>query len=97
MPSPHTLVAFFRAMQAAAKHKWGSDDLAGKTVAIQGCDTWMFPGAELARVGAKLIVTDVDATKVKHVADDHMPWPLSRKKLLSRCRYICAVRAGTAC
>jgi len=36
-PSPHTARGVFRAMQAAAKYKWGSDDLAGKTVAIQGC------------------------------------------------------------
>ena len=71
-PSPHTARGVFRAMQAAAKHKWGSDDLAGKTVAIQGCGhVGYFLAGELARVGAKLIVTDVDPAKVKHVVDDH--------------------------
>jgi leucine dehydrogenase len=71
-PSPHTARGVFRAMQAAAKHKWGSDDLAGKAVAIQGCGhVGYFLAGELARVGAKLIVTDVDPAKVKHVADDH--------------------------
>jgi leucine dehydrogenase len=59
-------------MQAAAKHKWGSDDLAGKTVAIQGCGhVGYFLAGELVRVGAKLIVADVDAAKVKRVVDDH--------------------------
>jgi leucine dehydrogenase len=59
-------------MQAAAKHKWGSDNLAGKTVAIQGCGhVGYFLAGELARVGAKLIVADVDPTKVKHAVDDH--------------------------
>jgi len=71
-PSPHTARGVFRAMQAASKCKWGSDDLAGKSVAIQGCGhVGYFLAGELARVGAKLIVTDVDATKVKHVVDDH--------------------------
>lgn len=71
-PSPHTARGVFRAMQAAAKYKWGSDDLAGKTVAIQGCGhVGYFLAGELARVGAKLIVTDVDAAKVKRTVDDH--------------------------
>ncbi|HEX9255608.1 MAG TPA: Glu/Leu/Phe/Val dehydrogenase dimerization domain-containing protein, partial [Candidatus Angelobacter sp.] len=71
-PSPHTARGVFRAMQATAKHKWGSDDLAGKTVAIQGCGhVGYFLAGELARVGAKLIVTDVDVAKVKRAVDDH--------------------------
>src|SRR4029077_19204707 len=71
-PSPHTARCVFRAMQAAAKHKWGSDNLAGKTVAIQGCGhVGYFLAGELVRVGAKLIVSDVDPAKVKHVVDDH--------------------------
>jgi leucine dehydrogenase len=71
-PSPHTARGVFRAMQATAKHKWGSDDLAGKTVAIQGCGhVGYFVAGELARAGAKLIVTDVDAAKVKRAVDDH--------------------------
>jgi|SRR5689334_18123929 len=71
-PSPHTARGVFRAMQAAAKHKWGSDNLSGKTVSIQGCGhVGYFLAEELARVGAKLIVTDVDQAKVKHVVDDH--------------------------
>jgi len=71
-PSPHTARGVFRAMQAAAKYKWGSDDLAGKTVAIQGCGhVGYFLAGELARVGAKLIVTDVDAAKIKRAVDDY--------------------------
>src|SRR5215467_11991223 len=71
-PSPHTARGVFRAMQAAAKYKWGSDDLAGKTVAIQGCGhVGYFLAGELARVGAKLMVTDVDPAKVKRVVDDY--------------------------
>jgi leucine dehydrogenase len=71
-PSPHTARGVFRAMQAAAMHKWGSDDLAGKTVAIQGCGhVGYFLAGELARVGARLTVADVDLAKVNRVVDDH--------------------------
>src|SRR5215218_776739 len=36
-PSPFTARGVYRAMQAAAKYRWGSDALSGRTVAIQGC------------------------------------------------------------
>ena len=36
-PSPKTARGVFRAIQACARQRWGSDDLKGKTVAIQGC------------------------------------------------------------
>jgi leucine dehydrogenase len=59
-------------MQAAAKFRWGSDDLRGKTVAIQGCGhVGYFLAGELARAGAKLVVSDVDSAKVNKVVDDH--------------------------
>jgi leucine dehydrogenase len=71
-PSPHTARGVYRAMQAAAKHKWGSDTLTGKTVAIQGCGhVGYYLAGELTRAGAKLVVTDVDPVKMKHVVDDH--------------------------
>jgi leucine dehydrogenase len=83
-PSPHTGRGVFRAMQATAKHKWGSDDLAGKTVAIQGCGhVGYFLAGELARVGAKLIVTDVDAAKVKRVVDEHRATAVSPEDIYS--------------
>jgi leucine dehydrogenase len=83
-PSPHTARGVFRAMQAAAKHKWGSDDLAGKTVAIQGCGhVGYFLAGELTRVGAKLIVADVDPAKVKRVADEHRAVAVAPEEIYS--------------
>src|SRR5947207_4736391 len=35
-PSPYTGRGIFRGIQAAAKHRWGSDDLSGKVVSVQG-------------------------------------------------------------
>jgi leucine dehydrogenase len=83
-PSPHTARGVFRAMQAAAKHKWGNDNLAGKTIAIQGCGhVGYFLAGELARVEAKVIVTDVDAAKVKHVVDDHGATAVASEEIYS--------------
>ncbi len=65
-PSPWTGLGAFRAMQAAAKYRWGSDDLSGKRVAIQGCGNVGYNLAkELQAAGACLIVSDVDAEKAK--------------------------------
>jgi leucine dehydrogenase len=35
-PSPHTARGVFRALQAAARYRWGTDDLTGAVVAVQG-------------------------------------------------------------
>lgn len=70
-PSPVTARGVFRAMQAGAQSCWGSDELAGHTVALQGCGNVGYQlAAHLHQVGAKLIVTDVDATKVERVVKD---------------------------
>ncbi|HKT51738.1 MAG TPA: Glu/Leu/Phe/Val dehydrogenase [Candidatus Angelobacter sp.] len=67
-PSPKTARGVFRAIQACAQHRWGRDDLKGKTVAIQGCGhVGYFLAGELARAGAKLVVADVDQSKVDRV------------------------------
>lgn len=70
-PSPVTARGVFRAIQAAAKWRWDSDDLAGKTILIQGCGHVGYNLAkELSAVDAKLIVTDMDAERVKRVVND---------------------------
>jgi leucine dehydrogenase len=67
-PSPKTARGVFRAIQACARQRWGSDDLKGKTVAIQGCGhVGYYLGGELARAAAKLVVADVDQSKVDRV------------------------------
>lgn len=70
-PSPYTARGVFRAMQAGARAVWGSDDLNGRTVAVQGCGN---VGAHLAKLlagaGAELTVCDLDATRAARVADE---------------------------
>ena len=69
-PSPVTAHGVFRSILASAKHRWGSDDLTGKTVSIQGCGhVGYYLAKELHAAGAKLVVTDIDAERVKQVVD----------------------------
>ncbi len=68
-PSPVTAHGVFRAIQASAKHRWGSDDLTGRIVAIQGCgNVGRYLAGELHEAGAKLIVSDIDANRAAGVA-----------------------------
>ncbi|HEY9427163.1 MAG TPA: Glu/Leu/Phe/Val dehydrogenase [Gemmatimonadaceae bacterium] len=70
-PSPVTAHGVFRTVQASAKFHWGSDDLSGKTVAVQGAGhVGYYLAKELHGAGARIIVTDIDAERVKRVVDD---------------------------
>ena len=70
-PSPATARGVFRAMQAAAQHRWGSDDLRNRTIAIQGCGhVGYFLARELHKAGARLIVTDIDPEKTNRVVSE---------------------------
>jgi leucine dehydrogenase len=70
-PSPVTAHGVFRSIQASAKERWGSDDIANKVIAMQGCGhVGYYLAKELHEAGAKLIVTDIDADRVKRVVKD---------------------------
>lgn len=68
-PSPYTAYGVYRGMQACCKRVFGSEDLKGKVIAIQGLGS---VGARLAEAlfwsGAKLIVADIDQVKVQKAA-----------------------------
>jgi leucine dehydrogenase len=70
-PSPVTAHGVFRAIQASAKERWGSDDLSGRAISVQGAGhVGYFLSKELHEAGAKLIVTDIDAERVKQVVSE---------------------------
>jgi len=70
-PSPVTAHGVFRAIQASAKERWGSDDLSGRTVSVQGCGhVGYFLAKELHEAGATLVVTDIDGDRVKQVVSE---------------------------
>jgi leucine dehydrogenase len=70
-PSPVTGYGVYMGMKAAAKQRWGKDTLEGKTVAVQGAGKVAhFLMGHLHEEGAKLIVSDIDAEKVKVCVDE---------------------------
>lgn len=70
-PSPATALGVLMGMKAAARIVWGSDELGGRRVAIQGLG---HVGSLLARMlhgeGAQLIVTDIDKAHADVVAGE---------------------------
>ena len=68
-PAIGTAIGVFHGIRAACLHAFGSEDLSGRTVLIQGCGA---VGARLAghlhEAGAELLLADVDRERVREVA-----------------------------
>jgi leucine dehydrogenase len=70
-PSPVTASGVYHGMKACARHRWGSDRLTGKTVAVQGVGHVGHALCELLhKEGAHLVVTDIDAARVQRVVEE---------------------------
>ncbi|MEA2712641.1 MAG: leucine dehydrogenase [Gemmatimonadales bacterium] len=70
-PSPVTAYGVYVGMKAAARFRWGSDRLAGKTVAVQGAGKVAYHLMQhLHAEGSNLIVTDIDEEKVKRAVQE---------------------------
>src|SRR5213594_697627 len=70
-PSPVTAYGVYRGIKACARHRTGSDALAGKTVALQGCGSVGYHLAKLlAAEGARLVVADIDPERARRVVDE---------------------------
>ncbi len=70
-PSPVTAHGVFMGIRAAAKFRYGSDDLDGKHVAVQGIGHvgyWLC--RYLDEVGARITVTDIDGERIQRVVDE---------------------------
>ncbi|MGB3313926.1 MAG: Glu/Leu/Phe/Val dehydrogenase dimerization domain-containing protein, partial [Albidovulum sp.] len=64
-PSPVTARGVFNAIRRAARHRLGTDALDGMTIAVQGLGNVGWHLCTLLHGdGARLIVTDIDATRV---------------------------------
>jgi leucine dehydrogenase len=67
--APDTAVGVFHGIRAAVAHVFGSPDLAGRTLAIQGAGAVGGPLARLlADAGASLTIADVDEARAAGVA-----------------------------
>ena len=70
-PSPVTAYGVYRGVKACALRRYDTDDLGGRSVAVQGAG---HVGYHLCRYlveeGTKLFVTDIDDDKTRRVADE---------------------------
>ncbi len=70
-PSPVTAYGVYRGIKAAAHAKFGSDDLNGRTVSVQGVGHVGFYLCQyLAAEGVQLVVTDIDQERVQTVVKE---------------------------
>lgn len=70
-PSPVTAFGVYRGIKACAFKRYGDDALEKKTVAVQGVGHVGYHLCRyLAEEGAKLLVTDIDHTKVDRAVDE---------------------------
>ncbi|MEW5918033.1 MAG: Glu/Leu/Phe/Val dehydrogenase dimerization domain-containing protein [Gemmatimonadota bacterium] len=77
-PSPVTARGVFRAIQACAKHRWGSDALVGKKVAVQGAgNVGYYLCHELHAAGARTFISDIDQARVKRCVDEFGSWAVA--------------------
>ena len=68
-PGPFTARGVFHGIKATLGHVFGSDDLPGRTVLVQGAGSVGGPLAEqLGHEGATVVVADVDAARAQTVA-----------------------------
>jgi len=81
-PSPVTAYGVYRGIKAAAFAKYGSDDLAGKTVTVQGVGhVGYYLCQNLAAEGANLVVTDIDQERVDRVVREFKARPVSTTEI----------------
>ncbi len=71
-PSPVTAYGTYMGMKACAKHQFGTDDLSGKKVAVQGVGhVGEYLVKHLASEGAQIFISDIDESALKHVSDTY--------------------------
>ncbi|TVP75870.1 MAG: Glu/Leu/Phe/Val dehydrogenase [Gemmatimonadales bacterium] len=70
-PSPVTAYGTFQGIRACAERRWGSAELAGKHVTVQGLGNVGYHLCALLHdEGARLTVTDIDQDRISRVRED---------------------------
>jgi leucine dehydrogenase len=81
-PSPVTAYGVYRGIKAAAFAKYGSDDLSGKTITVQGVGhVGYYLCQNLAAEGANLVVTDIDQERVDRVVREFKARPVGTSEI----------------
>lgn len=69
-PSPFTAYGVFMGMKAAAKKAWGSDNLSGKKILVQGVGhVGQYLTGHLIEEGAKVYIADINQEKIKETTE----------------------------
>jgi leucine dehydrogenase len=69
-PSPYTALGVFEGIRSALRHRFGSDDVTGRSVLVEGVGAVGEPLAtRIADAGGKLLVADLDAERATSVAE----------------------------
>jgi len=83
-PSPVTAFGVFRGLKAGAMAKYGTDDLSGKHVTVQGVgNVGYYLCQNLHEDGARLTVTDIDDARVQRVVDEFGATPVGTDDIYS--------------
>jgi leucine dehydrogenase len=70
-PAPWTALGVFRGMEASCLKTYGSKDLKGKVIALQGCGSvGGYLGKYLADAGAKIYFTDINQSNIKKFKEE---------------------------
>jgi leucine dehydrogenase len=73
-PGPHTAIGVYHGIRASLAHVFGSDDLVGRSVLVQGAGNVGATLASLVReAGAHVIAADIDEARAVAVGDDPVP------------------------
>ncbi len=68
-PSPVTAYGVYMGMKAAVNKKFGSDDLSGKKISVQGVgQVGMYLVDHLVKDGAKVYITDINEEKLRNIS-----------------------------
>ena len=71
-PSPFTAQGVFLGLKASAKEAFGSDDLSGKKIAVQGIGhVGKYLVGHLTKAGARVTITDINQENLKAVANEY--------------------------
>ncbi|WP_312934115.1 Glu/Leu/Phe/Val dehydrogenase dimerization domain-containing protein [Pseudomonas sp.] len=83
-PSPFAAQGVFAGLRATAHARLGSSNLEGLRVAVQGLGNVGYALAErLHAAGAELLVSDLDADRVRRAVEQLNAWPVAHDALLS--------------
>lgn len=81
-PSPFTAYGVFLGLKASAKEAYGSDDLSGKKIAVQGVGhVGKYLVGHLAKAGATVYVCDINDDLVKAAVSDHGAIAVDKDKI----------------